>query len=207
MSRLASDFEATPQCRAASGGFVPIIQELINRGASAREIDSGGWQPLRHAAFMGHVSAVGCLLDNGARANDLGALKILSFSSTATLDQMARILEILETGLRSEQAEHQRVAYLEASATPANHGDPLELHSNPSSTPELVRNGAYTGYRRLFDEELEGVASGTVSLANNLETQYPYRETRPPGGVLQSDSEYSSSYRPQDIPRSLSELP
>lgn len=120
---------------------------------------------------------------------------------------MTRILEILETGLRSEQAEHQRVAYLEASATPANPGDPLELHSNPSSTPELVRNGSYMGYRRLFDEESEGVAHGNVSLANNLQTQHRYRETRPPGGVLQSDSEYSSSYRPEDIPRSLSELP
>ncbi|KID91246.1 ankyrin repeat protein [Metarhizium guizhouense ARSEF 977] len=197
----------SPVCRAASGGFVPIIQELINRGASAREIDSGGWQPLRHAAFMGHVSAVGCLLGNGARANDLGPLEILSFASTATLDQMTRILEILETGLGSEQAEHQRVAYLEASATPANPGDPLELHSNPSSTPELVRNGSYMGYRRLFDEESEGVAHRTVSLANNVPTQHRYRETRPPDGVLQSDSDYSSSYRPENIPRSLSELP
>ncbi|UKZ78992.1 hypothetical protein TrVFT333_006743 [Trichoderma virens FT-333] len=128
-----------PVCMAASRGFVPVIQELINRGASAREVDSGGWQPLRHAAFMGHVSAVGCLLGNGARAIDLGPLDNLSFSSTASLDQMARIRELLDSAVRSEQLEYQHVTYLASSATPANADGPVELQSASRPPRQEIR--------------------------------------------------------------------
>lgn len=163
-----------PVCMAASRGFVPVIQELINHGASAREVDSGGWQPLRHAAFMGHVSAVGCLLGNGARAIDLGPLDNLSFSSTASLDQVARIGELLDSAVRNEQLEYQHVTYLASSATPANADGPVELQSAPRVRREHGRNTLLEDYVAPVHERPPEARYQTRTPLRNPELQPQY---------------------------------
>jgi ankyrin repeat protein len=127
----------SPMCVAAKGGFVSVIQALIQRGGAVREIDSSNWDPLRYACFMGHVEAVACLLGNGARATDLGPLASFSFSSTTTPEQRSRIYDLLDLAIRSENDEYQRVTYLASAATAINTDSRVELPNDyPARTSE-----------------------------------------------------------------------
>jgi ankyrin repeat protein len=120
-----------PVCIAASGGHVQVIQTLIRRGGAVREEDTGNWQPLRHAAYVGHVEALACLLGNGSRASDLGPLASLSFSSAVTPERRERIMTLLDNAIQTENMEYQRVTYLASAASPANPADaPTELPLN-----------------------------------------------------------------------------
>ncbi|KFG77465.1 hypothetical protein MANI_024972 [Metarhizium anisopliae] len=173
---LTSD---APVCKAAAGGFVPVIQELIHRGASPRQVDSGGWIPLRHAAFMGHVSAVGCLLGKGARAMELGPLDNFSFSTAASEDQIARVRELLNNAVRSEQFEYQHVTYLASSATPANADGPVELQSASRSQMEQGRSTFVENHRALINESLAEARYQTRTPLSNPDLQPQYLGRHP----------------------------
>eukprot|EP01062_Namystynia_karyoxenos_P044429 TRINITY_DN32733_c0_g1_i1.p2 TRINITY_DN32733_c0_g1~~TRINITY_DN32733_c0_g1_i1.p2 ORF type:complete len:219 (+),score=55.69 TRINITY_DN32733_c0_g1_i1:69-725(+) len=67
---------ATVLARAAGAGQLPLVNELLARGAAADAVDTVGVRPLARAAAGGHGGVVAALLREGAQVNaacqDLG---------------------------------------------------------------------------------------------------------------------------------------
>lgn len=66
-----STLEDSPFCRAARYGHISVCEEFIRRGASVLLRDEENWQPLRCAAYNGHVDVVRLLLASGATVGKL----------------------------------------------------------------------------------------------------------------------------------------
>lgn len=116
-----------PMCLAASGGHVQVLQLLFKYNADVREADSGGWEPLRHAAFMGHAEAVVYLLENGARATDLGELAEFSFSSAVSPEMRMRITALLAADMDLEHRPPLRDGTHRHNAQRSISSEPIEL--------------------------------------------------------------------------------
>ena len=62
----------SPVCRAAKGGHLAVVRELVDRGGSVHAPDENNCQPLRYAAYHGHAPTVQYLLSKGASLAILG---------------------------------------------------------------------------------------------------------------------------------------
>ena len=56
--------EMTPLLLCAQNNNLNMAERLIDEGAFLTYVDKGGWTPLHHAAWHGHVSMVFLLLEN-----------------------------------------------------------------------------------------------------------------------------------------------
>lgn len=68
-----SSLEDSPFCRAARAGHVDVCEEFLRRGVSVLQRDEDNWQPLRCAAYNGHVDVVKLLLVSGAAVGKFDA--------------------------------------------------------------------------------------------------------------------------------------
>ncbi|MFM7389448.1 MAG: ankyrin repeat domain-containing protein [Vampirovibrionales bacterium] len=59
----------TRLCIAAKNGNAPLVQALINAGATVNQGDTYDWTPLHEASYHGHLEVVKVLLANGAKVN------------------------------------------------------------------------------------------------------------------------------------------
>jgi ankyrin repeat protein len=65
-----NDHGSTPLHSAATGGFVDMVQLLIEHGANVNAEEPGShWTPLQAAATMGHKDVMGILISHGADGN------------------------------------------------------------------------------------------------------------------------------------------
>ncbi|MDE2401312.1 MAG: ankyrin repeat domain-containing protein [Burkholderiales bacterium] len=70
---VRDELGATPLSLAAAAGGVPLVRELLRRGAVPDQVGAGGMTPLGAAAFHGHDLVVRELLRRGARTDVPGA--------------------------------------------------------------------------------------------------------------------------------------
>lgn len=70
---MADDTGSTPLTLAVRGGDLPLVRELIRRGAPLDAIGQGGFTPLGLAAFLGDDLMMRELLRQGANLDALGA--------------------------------------------------------------------------------------------------------------------------------------
>ena len=123
--------EDSPLCKAAGHGHLPVVIELIDRGASVRQMDEANWQPLRYAAFYGHADIVDALLKRGASVITLDSLDSgdertitsrLGFAPDVNQRCRKAVLDLLNTAETKERTEPQRVSPHDAYLTAPKHG-------------------------------------------------------------------------------------
>lgn len=84
---------------AARYGHVPVIVELVRRGASVSATDIGGWTPLRCAVFGGHIEAIAELVNHGADITALDSRGCNLLHCAASDGQSAVITELAKRGI------------------------------------------------------------------------------------------------------------
>lgn len=73
--------EDSPLCLAVKGGHFPVVSLLLERGASTLRKDETGWQPIRYAAYHGHLEVLQLLLFHG-KIPELDATEINAIPET-----------------------------------------------------------------------------------------------------------------------------
>ncbi|KAI9655367.1 MAG: hypothetical protein M1821_005514 [Bathelium mastoideum] len=119
-------FNDSPICKAAKGGHLAVVQELMNRGASIHTPDEHNCQPLRYAAYHGHASTVKYLLskeaslailglDPGSVEAGVGVMASLGFGFHDSVPQSARqqVLAIIREETDARERERKKEMSLE----------------------------------------------------------------------------------------------
>ncbi|KAI9710899.1 MAG: hypothetical protein M1820_002334 [Bogoriella megaspora] len=116
-------YSDSPLCKAAKAGHLPVIKELMFRGASIHSPDEQNCQPLRYAAYHGHSDIVSHLLAHGASLAILGldpgsveagvgvmASLGFGFHDSVPKERREEVLKIIRgvTDSREEEARRER---------------------------------------------------------------------------------------------------
>lgn len=131
--------EDSPMCVAAQHGHEAVIRELIRWQALVLQPDERGWQPLRYAAFHGHLNVVNLLLQHGASVSALGLgsptisnTSCIKFAAGVAEDVKPYIIERLEWAEAEERSAQELKRKLNY---PLEHGY-VEMDSE--STPTVA---------------------------------------------------------------------
>ena len=99
---------------ASRSGFYDMSESLLEKGASINEVQSTGSTPLHGAAYYGHTSIVGLLLQHGANADIKNQFKHTALDESAT-PEIRKMIETasadkilsLTTELRGKNLVHR----------------------------------------------------------------------------------------------------